>query len=202
MTKIIKLDGENVVLGNDDGTIRNVRIYDVHFAPAVGDEVEVYEDNGSIFVTKKEIPNANNYANQANNYVYYNQKADTVRIFLFVTMIVSILACFLPILSVSVFGVSLSVNYVYNSGNVADGIFVVGLQIIAIILLSLKKRKAVCVFEIISAIVFGITAYNLFDRTSKVSSGSIFDFLGIGFYLLLISLIVSIVLSFINASKE
>jgi hypothetical protein len=53
MAKIIKLNGEEVSIGTDDGKIRKVSINDVHFAPVEGDEVEIFESDGEIVVTKK-----------------------------------------------------------------------------------------------------------------------------------------------------
>ena len=55
MAKIIKIEESIVSLENDDGTIRQVRLENLNFAPIVGDEVEVLENNGNIIVTKKEI---------------------------------------------------------------------------------------------------------------------------------------------------
>ena len=61
--KIIKLAGESVLIGTDDWKIKEVRIYDVDFAPAVGDEVEIFENENSIIVSKKEKINSNNLIN-------------------------------------------------------------------------------------------------------------------------------------------
>ena len=55
MAKIIKIEESIVSLGNEDGTIRQVRLENLNFAPIVGDEVEVLENNGNIIVTKKEM---------------------------------------------------------------------------------------------------------------------------------------------------
>lgn len=60
MAKIIKLDGEVVSIGTDDGKIKEVRIYDLNFAPAVGDEVEVFENEGSVIISKKESKTTEN----------------------------------------------------------------------------------------------------------------------------------------------
>lgn len=54
MAKIIKLDGDVVSIGTDDGKIKEVRSSDLNFAPTVGDEVEVFENEGSVIITKKE----------------------------------------------------------------------------------------------------------------------------------------------------
>lgn len=202
MTKIIKLDGEDVLLGTDDGKIRKVRIYDVHFAPAEGDEVEIYESDGSIIVTKKEISKEDNYNNQVNNYIFQNQRTDIVRVFLYIAMIVSIIACFLPLFSISVLGYSYSINYVYNEGKIADGIFIIGIQLLAIILLSCKKRTAVCILELLT---ISIIVYTVYDASINISSNgyvSLYSLFGVGFYILAISLITSVILASIHAIKK
>lgn len=53
MAKIIKIDDEVISIGTDDGRIKEVRDSDVNFTPAVGDEVEVFENDGSVIVSKK-----------------------------------------------------------------------------------------------------------------------------------------------------
>ena len=53
MAKIIKIDGEVISVGTDDGKIKEVRALDVNFVPAVGDEVEVFENDGAVIVSKK-----------------------------------------------------------------------------------------------------------------------------------------------------
>ena len=54
MAKIIKIVGEVVSIGTDDGKIKEVRTSDISFEPEVGVEVEVFENEGSVIVTKKE----------------------------------------------------------------------------------------------------------------------------------------------------
>ena len=87
MAKIIKIDGEVISIGTDDGKIKEVRALDVNFAPAIGDEVEVFENDGSVIVSKvksREVENANsginiNVSNTQNSaqpvYVANNTKA-------------------------------------------------------------------------------------------------------------------------------
>jgi hypothetical protein len=112
------------------------------------------------------------------------------------------LACFLPIISISILGYSISYNYVYNEGRAADGIFVIGIQFLSIILLSRKKKKAVLIFELLAIGVFGYTVYNMFSNASNSMNISIYNLLGVGFYILAISLIASVILAYINASKK
>ena len=200
MTKIIKLDGEDVLLGTDDGKIQKVKIYDIHFAPAEGDEVEVYESDGSIIVTKKETPKENN--NQVNNYIVQNQGTDIVRVFLYIAMIASIIACFLPLFSISVLGYSYSINYVYNDGKIADGIFIIGIQLLTIILLSCKKRTAVCILELLTIPIIVYTVYNASINISSNGYVSLYSLFGVGFYILAISLLTSVILASIHAIKK
>ena len=54
VSKIIKIDGENVSIGTDDGKIREVKISDLNFEPTIGDEVDIFENNKSVIVSKKE----------------------------------------------------------------------------------------------------------------------------------------------------
>lgn len=55
MAKIIKVKEEIVLIGTDDGGIKEVRISDINFKPTVGDEVEIFETENDLIVTKKEI---------------------------------------------------------------------------------------------------------------------------------------------------
>ncbi len=54
MAKILKITGEIITLGTNDGSMREVRRNDLNFEPQVNDEVEIYENENSIIVTKKE----------------------------------------------------------------------------------------------------------------------------------------------------
>lgn len=53
MANIIKIAGEIISIGTDDGKIREVRTSDLNFNPSVGDEVEVFENDDSIIISKK-----------------------------------------------------------------------------------------------------------------------------------------------------
>lgn len=54
MAKIIKINGDIVSIGTNEGGIKEVRTTDINFTPNVGDEVEIYETEGNLIVTKKE----------------------------------------------------------------------------------------------------------------------------------------------------
>ena len=86
MAKIIKIKDEIVSIGTNDGGIKEVRISDISFNPSVGDEVEVFETENNLIVTKKEekkvdnggginINVSNNQSNAQPVYVANNSKA-------------------------------------------------------------------------------------------------------------------------------
>lgn len=54
MAKIIKVNGDIISIGTNDGGIKEVRATDLSFVPNVGDEVEIYETENNLIVTKKE----------------------------------------------------------------------------------------------------------------------------------------------------
>jgi TM2 domain-containing membrane protein YozV len=54
MSKVIKIENEIVSIGMDSGQIKEVRMFDLNFTPSIGDEVEVFENETNIIVTKKE----------------------------------------------------------------------------------------------------------------------------------------------------
>ena len=228
MSKVVQVDGERVLINKDDGQVVSVRIYDLNFTPTVGDDVEILNNNGSVLVTKKVdqvinnptisnlvannqvvsnpvvnnqvVSNDNQSSAEPNVMVVYTDNSNGMIILLAVSLILSIVACFLPIISISVFGLSYSMNYVYNNGRFADGVFIVIVQIIAIIMMSRKSWKVLLGLEIGAFCLFGYELYQLIHNISELSSMvdySIFDLLGVGCYLLVISLIGSLVLSYL-----
>lgn len=200
MAKIIKLDGENVTIGTDDGKVKEVKIYDIQFAPAVGDEVEIFESDGKTIVTKveKEATNVNN-----NFYTQPPVKPKNYRLWLIIMILANIGVCFLPIISISVLGFTVSINYVVNAGQIADGVIVIAIQIVALIALAFKGRIFPFILEILATGVFGVTVYNLIDKmSSTVGKISLTSLLGVGFYLLALTLILCVVLAGLNLKKR
>lgn len=63
MAKIIKISDDIISIGTDDGGIKEVRTSDVSFEPKVGDEVEIYETENDLIITKKESKKENNSNN-------------------------------------------------------------------------------------------------------------------------------------------
>lgn len=67
MAKIIKVNGDIISIGTNEGGIKEVRATDINFTPNVGDEVEIYETENDLIVTKKEEKRANNSSNAGIN---------------------------------------------------------------------------------------------------------------------------------------
>ncbi len=212
MAKVIKIEGENVFINTDDGRVSNISIQNMNFTPVVGDEVDFFNNNGALLVVKKQnqvvnngmnIDNINNsnYNVQPNSTISVNNKPDSITILLYIALALSMLSCFLPIISISYMGVNYSINYVYNGGKVADGVIIIIIQFIVFTLLFSKKKKAACWVELLALGIFGLTVYNLFSKASELLSIPLFNLLGIGFYFLVISLIASFVLAFMIRNK-
>lgn len=60
MARVIKINGDIVSIGTNDGGIKEVRMDDINFIPNIGDEVEIFETEGDLVVTKKEEKKDNN----------------------------------------------------------------------------------------------------------------------------------------------
>ncbi len=59
MAKIIEIKGDIISIGTNEGGIKEVRMTDINFIPKIGDEVDVYESENKLIVTKKEVINNN-----------------------------------------------------------------------------------------------------------------------------------------------
>lgn len=67
MAKIIKVNGDIISIGTNEGRIKEVRATDINFTPNVGDEVEIFETENDLIVTKKEEKRDNNGSNSGIN---------------------------------------------------------------------------------------------------------------------------------------
>lgn len=67
MAKIIKVNGDIISIGTNEGGIKEVRATDISFTPNVGDEVEIYETENDLIVTKKEEKKDSNSSNAGIN---------------------------------------------------------------------------------------------------------------------------------------
>lgn len=75
MAKIIKIVDDVISIGTDDGKIKEVRTADLNFTPTLGDEVEVFETEDNIIITKKEEKKIENPNQGININVSNNQTA-------------------------------------------------------------------------------------------------------------------------------
>lgn len=112
-----------------------------------------------------------------------------------------VIGCFLPYVT----ALGYSTNYVFYDGNVKDGIFIIGFAILALIFILKDKYLGALISQCAS---FGIFLLDFFDYKSKLNSfgtyvSSISKF-GVGFYIVLVGVILSLVISiilFINKRK-
>lgn len=52
MPKVIDIQADTVLLGMDDNSIREVKLSDCNFVPSIGDEVDIFENESVIIVSK------------------------------------------------------------------------------------------------------------------------------------------------------
>lgn len=142
---------------------------------------------------QNQMPMVNNYNQYPNN----EKKSKVLYILLIVTIVICMGACFLPFFSIGDY----SINYIYNeslsslskSGGVADGVFVITFGIISILTIAIgKKRIPAIIFQSLSCAVF------FYDYFNGQDSGLLSQYYAIGFYLLFVFLIVSVVLAILR----
>ncbi len=73
MARIVKISNDIVSIGTNEGGIKEVRISDINFIPNIGDEVEIYETENNIIVTKKETKQNDTHNSGININVSNNQ---------------------------------------------------------------------------------------------------------------------------------
>ncbi|WP_297961505.1 NINE protein [uncultured Ruminococcus sp.] len=56
MAKILNITDTSIIIGTDNGGLKEVKLSDVNYYPRVGDQVEIYETEEKIIVTKAETP--------------------------------------------------------------------------------------------------------------------------------------------------
>ena len=137
-----------------------------------------------------------NYGVQPVQPVTPTQPTDGKKIAFYILLAVAVVGCFLPYLTISGFGESVSMNYVYYEDKILDGVYVIAV-IIAAFSTSLKKGfKSAIIFL---GIALGIILFDFIDIQSEMESltyGGLLDVsYGIGFYLLVVGTIGAFVLS-------
>lgn len=82
MAKIIKIEGDDVLIGTDDGDIKICSKSDCLFEPAFGVEVEVFSNETRTIVLKKEYSEHEiGVGNQAKSYTQYDENSNRPVIF-------------------------------------------------------------------------------------------------------------------------
>lgn len=106
---------------------------------------------------------------------------------LLITIIGAIGSCFLPLITAG----GESMNFVYYAGEVLDGVFIIAAEVIALICLLCKTRIPVFILQLPAC---GILIADFPDLTKTVGS----SYLGIGFYLVIVMVVASTVLSLLR----
>jgi hypothetical protein len=127
---------------------------------------------------------------------------------LYICLAVTVVGCFLPFATIEALGVSSTTNFVYKE-ELLQGIYVVGLAIGAFIAVFKNKKYIVSLGMLIGAFLLTMSNYmdvkNAFEE-NLVKYPSLKGFAsysyGIGFYIIVLSLLVAIVLSAILYMKN
>lgn len=122
-----------------------------------------------------------------------NVKNKAIFILLLISLAACIGACFLPYFNIEGY----TFNYVYTDllGNVdiKDGIFIVVLSALSIIFLITKKRIPILIFQLLGLFVF---VFDFIHDSNEI--GDLSNYYSIGFYLVFVFLVISVVLSLIR----
>ena len=123
------------------------------------------------------------------------EKKSTLYILSIIFVIASCVAVFLPYASV----LGVNINYINNNGKIADGIFILISGALSFIFLCFRKKVPILIFGILSILVF---AYDWINMNDKLGNYSSIVNHGIGFYIILISLIGILIVSFMRISDK
>ena len=127
--------------------------------------------------------------NNSNNQITMEKKKHIfVFYLLIITIVLSMVACFLPYFEVYEF----SQNYVSYDGQAADGVFILIFGAISLLLLIWKKRIPVFILQVLSASVFFYDYY--YQQANSVYKYAS-RYYGLGFKMLFSLLIATVVLS-------
>lgn len=116
------------------------------------------------------------------------------------------IGCFLPYVTQK--GFDSTANYIWNNGELADGIFVVVCSIVAIIFLAFRKYIGSIIFQGIGLIIFAIDFFDSFklikdyNNVNKIFGDKFKASFGIGFYLILIGVVGALVLAILLFIKN
>lgn len=126
---------------------------------------------------------------------------DKMFIICLVGLFLMIVGVFLPLYKVEVFGMSKSINYIYNDGKIADGIFIIILALIMLVLYAFNKSKFACIPAGIAMILL-IHCYSDIKSSTSIFGAQIGSF-SIGFYIMIIGTLMAGICSLlVNKSKN
>ena len=131
-----------------------------------------------------------------NNYAQPQKKNIVFFILLMVSLAVCLISCFLPYFEV----LGETQNYVLGPNDkVLDGIFILIFGGLSILLMCFKKKIPVLIFNSLS---LGVFLYDYIDQTNSGINSMGIKIYGIGFYLLFVFTIVSVVLSIVRLCSK
>ena len=119
---------------------------------------------------------------------------NTMKLVMYILMAVAVIGCFLPYLSIDAFGFKDSVNYIYEEGEILDGIYLVAMIVIAFsTTLKGGYNKAIPFL----AIATGIFVYDWIDVQSTIEEMGVYSeyvSYGIGYWMIIIGTVGSLIL--------
>ena len=154
----------------------------VMFCKKCGNEVSensTYCDKCGERLDGKQITSINN--------ISFSFDVKQINIFGVVASLITIISVFLPCISITLFGVSVSINYIQGDGQI---VLIIG--IIALILALMGKRIFLTVIGIVDFLIFLYLNHNLSNQYLNILSK------GIGYYLLPIGAILMILSGMVN----
>ena len=74
MAVILEVTGNNVLIGTDDGGMKEVELSNLDFYPEIGEEVQIYENETKVFVTRKRRSNRSEDNSQSFTFTFTEPK--------------------------------------------------------------------------------------------------------------------------------
>ena len=140
------------------------------------------------------IINDNNEV-MTNNIYYKGSSSSIMQILFIISVIICMISCFLPYFSI--FGISQ--NYVYQDTKILDGVFILAFGVVAVLTALFKKKIPPLIFQLLS---LGVFLYDYINQKTNEYSNIISRLYGIGFYLLFIFLIGSVILAIVRLAGK
>lgn len=124
----------------------------------------------------------------------YNQNFQTPRKSsgLYIASVLLVILCGISVVFPYMSSFGVNINYIYNSGEIADGIFIIIFNFLSLIFLLFKKKIPTLIFDLLSGAVFVYDWMNVKEKLGVLSSFVSYE---IGFYSILLSIIAIFVLT-------